>query len=79
MVKISVFPQGTWVRVRRGRHPLDPATEGRVGLVVGNDRTVPDRVRVQLHGEDEIRIFIQDELEVEKRTVGIDELGSPAP
>jgi hypothetical protein len=62
-MKISLFPQGTRVRIRKGPLPLDPALEGRTGLVLGHDRAVPDKVSVQLDGEPRIRAFLDDELE----------------
>ncbi len=62
-MKISLFPQGTRVRVRQGRLPMDAALVGRTGLVLGHDRSVPDKVHVQLDDEDRLRVFTEEELE----------------
>jgi hypothetical protein len=62
-MKISRFPQGTRVRVRKGRFPLPADVVGRTGLVLGHDRSVPDKVGVQLDGEERRRTFTDDELE----------------
>jgi hypothetical protein len=62
-MKISLFPQGTRVRVRHGRFPMDAALVGRTGLVLGHERSVPDKVTVQLDGEDRLRTFTDGELE----------------
>lgn len=62
-MKISLYPVGTRVRVRKGRLPLDEALVGRTGLVLLHDHTVGDRVNVQLDGEERLRTFSDDELE----------------
>ncbi len=62
-MKISLFPQGTRVRIRKGPFPLDPALEGRTGLVVRHGREIPDKVLVQLDGEGTTRAFMDAELE----------------
>jgi len=62
-MKISRFPQGTRVRVRKGRFPMAIALVGRTGLVLRHDGFVADKVGVQLDGEDEVRTFTDDELE----------------
>lgn len=79
MVRISLHPQGTRIRVRRERFPLDPGVEGRTGLVVGHDRNVPWHVWVQLDGEERFRVFADEELEAVARVSGLDEAGSPGP
>ncbi|MSR22591.1 MAG: hypothetical protein EXR92_03455 [Gemmatimonadetes bacterium] len=63
MVKIQVHPQGTRVRVRQGRLPLDPALEGRPGTVVHLLKGGGDRYGVQLDGESRISVLAEDELE----------------
>lgn len=62
-VPIFVHPQGTRVRVRRGRLPLDSRLLGRTGLVVHLDDYRPGYYGVVLDGEDAIRVFAGDELE----------------
>ena len=63
MIRTHVYPQGTRVRVRRGRYPIDPATLGRTGLVVGTDEYRPERYGVVLDGDSERLEFDEDELE----------------
>jgi hypothetical protein len=63
MVKIQVHPQGTRVRIVRGRFPLDPSAEGRTGIVVHLLPGGGDRYGVQLDGESRISVFAEDELE----------------
>jgi hypothetical protein len=78
-MRISLFPQGTRIRIRRDRIPLDPRLPGRLGLVVGHDRDVPGRVWVQLDGEERFRVFVDEELESVRRVSGPEEAGSPGP
>ncbi len=62
-LRTFIHPQGTRVRVRRGRFPIDPALVGREGLVVFLDDYRPGRYGVVLDGEEERRDFAEDELE----------------
>jgi hypothetical protein len=62
-MKISIYPVGTRVRVRRGRFPMDEKLIGRSGLVLRHDRSVADKVAVQLDGEERLRTFMDEELE----------------
>ena len=79
MVKISLFPQGTRVRIRRGSLPIDSALLGREGLVLRHDRIVRDQVVVQLDGEEELRTFTDDELEAVRTVHEAADAGSPGP
>ena len=63
MIRISRIAQGTRVRVRRGRYPLDPRLIGRTGLVVETDDYRPERYGVVLDEETDQREFNEDELE----------------
>ena len=63
MIRTYVYSQGTRVRVRRGRYPIDPAMVGRAGLVVATDDYRPERYGVVLDEETEQREFHEDELE----------------
>lgn len=63
MIRTYVYSQGTRVRVRRGRYPIDPAVVGRTGLVVGTDEYRPERYGVVLDGQSEQLEFHEDELE----------------
>jgi hypothetical protein len=63
MIRISVYAQGTRVRVRRGRYPIDPRLMGRTGLIVQTDDYRPGRYGVVLDEETEQREFDEDELE----------------
>ena len=63
MIKTYRFAQGTRVRVRRGRWPMDPTLIGRTGLIVETDDYRPQRYGVVLDEEDEVREFAEDELE----------------
>ena len=63
MIRTPRLPQGTRVRVRRGRYPLDPRFVGRTGLVVETDDYRPERYGVVLDEETEQREFNEDELE----------------
>jgi hypothetical protein len=64
MVKIQLHPQGTRVRIRRGRFPLDPSILGRTGTVIVLYRVGGERYGIQLDGDSRIRVFTEDELEV---------------
>jgi hypothetical protein len=64
-MKISRFPQGTRVRIRKGSFPLDPALVGRTGMVLDHDRANPHKVNVQLDHEEPVRTFMDFELERE--------------
>jgi hypothetical protein len=79
MYRVSIFPQGTRVRVRRGRFPMKESLIGREGLVVRHDPIVRHQVVVQLDGESELRNFTDDELEALDQVVDVQELGSPGP
>jgi hypothetical protein len=79
MVKISVFPQGTRIRVKRGRFPMAPELIGREGLVIRHNRIVRDQVGVQLDGEEQIRTFTDQELEPLSRELSVGDTGSPGP
>jgi hypothetical protein len=63
MIRTYRFSQGTRVRVRRGRFPMDPALIGRTGLIVETDDYRPQRYGVVLDEEEEVREFAEDELE----------------
>ncbi len=75
-MKIQRFPQGTRVRLRRGRYPIDPSLLGREGTVVALHRTHGSRYRVQLHDEQELRLFDESELEVVQPVAGVEEAGA---
>ncbi len=68
MVWYPIYPEGTRVRIRRGKQPLDPSMEGRIGLVVHTDLRNAKRYGVTLDGEDRVRTFLEDELEREGET-----------
>lgn len=57
-----VFPQGTRVKVRQGRLPMDAALPGRMGTVVTVDDYRPRHYGVLLDGDSDPRDFSQDEL-----------------
>ena len=63
MIRTPVYAQGTRVRVRRGRYPIDPRHVGRTGLIVATDDYRPQRYGVVLDEESERREFNEDELE----------------
>lgn len=65
MVRIQRHPEGARVRIRHGRLPIDPSTLGRGGVIVQPQERTSDRYVVQLDGETELRIFAEDELELE--------------
>ncbi|HSR41821.1 MAG TPA: hypothetical protein VLL48_06610 [Longimicrobiales bacterium] len=79
MIQAPIFPQGTRVRVGRGRFPMDPALVGRTGLVVQVDDYRPERFGVVLDGEEEIRDFARDELEVVERAGELEERADTGP
>ncbi len=62
-VPAAVHPQGSRVRVRRGRLPMDPTLVGRAGTVVELSDYRWNRSGVVLDGEDTVREFKDDELE----------------
>lgn len=62
-MKISRFPQGTRVRVRKGRFPMAAELAGRTGLVLRHDHPFNEKVGVQLDGEGKVRTLTDDELE----------------
>ena len=59
---VAVHPQGSRVKVRRGRLPMNAALIGRSGTVVELSDYRPGRYGVVLDGEDEVREFREDEL-----------------
>ena len=63
MIRISVYPQGARVRVRRGRYPIDPRLVGKTGLIVDTDDYRPGRYGVVLDEETDQREFTEDEIE----------------
>ena len=63
MIRTYVYAQGTRVRVRRGRFPMDPALIGCTGLIVGTVKYRPQRYGVILDDEAEMRELNEDELE----------------
>ncbi|TVP58398.1 MAG: hypothetical protein EA351_03705 [Gemmatimonadales bacterium] len=79
MVQISLFPQGTRVRVRRGSLPIDSQMLGREGLVLRHDHIVPRQVVVQLDGEERLRTFTDEELEAVRTVQDAGDAGSPGP
>jgi hypothetical protein len=54
------------VKVKRGRIPQDPTLTGRVGTVVIANEYRPQAIAVALDGDQTIRYFMPDELEVTK-------------
>jgi len=59
---VAVHPQGSRVKVRRGRLPMNAALIGRTGTVVELSDYRPERYGVVLDGEEEVRDFREDEL-----------------
>lgn len=59
----AVHPQGSRVRIRRGRLPMDPGLVGRAGTVVELSDYRWNRYGVVLDGEDTVRDFKDDEVE----------------
>jgi hypothetical protein len=64
MIRTNRFAQGTRIRIRRGRYPMDPPLIGRTGLIVETDDYRPERYGVVLDEEDEVRDFNEDEIDV---------------
>lgn len=62
-MRTFVYPQGSRVRVRRGRFPMASELLGREGTVVFLDDYRPGRYGVVFDGEEERRDFSEDELE----------------
>jgi len=60
----ALIPQGTRVRIQRGMLPLDPAVIGRVGTVVDSSEYRAHCYGVALDGDQEVRYFAVDEVEV---------------
>jgi hypothetical protein len=58
------MPEGTRVRVRQANLPLEGDVVGRTGTVVYATDYQPRREFVTLDGEDRIRVFLAEELEV---------------
>lgn len=80
MVQISIFPQGTRVRVRGASSlPMNSELIGREGLVMRHNRIVPTQVIVQLDGESRMRTFTDRELEAVDTTHDVADTGSPGP
>jgi wyosine [tRNA(Phe)-imidazoG37] synthetase (radical SAM superfamily) len=63
-ISIPLIPEGTRVKVKRGRVPQDPALTGRAGTVVIASEYRPQAIAIALDGEPMIRYFMPDELEV---------------
>jgi hypothetical protein len=63
VIRTPLYVQGTRVRVRRGRYPIDPQLIGRTGLIVETDDYRPQRFGVVLDEESDQREFNEDELE----------------
>lgn len=59
---VAVHPQGSRVKVRRGRLPMNAALIGRSGTVVELSDYRPGRYGIVLDGEDDVREFREDEL-----------------
>jgi len=79
VIHAPIFPQGTRVRVKRGRFPMDSTLVGRTGLVVQVDDHRPERFGVVLDGEEEVRDFAEDELEVVERAGELEERADTGP
>lgn len=76
-MRVQRYPAGTRVRIRQGSLPMDPSTVGRTGLIVQHERNTRDRYAVEIDGESTLRVFAEDEIEVEGD--GAHEDGSPVP
>jgi hypothetical protein len=63
-LKTFIYPQGSVVRVRQGRFPMDPTIVGRTGLVVSVDDYRPEHYGVRLDDETALRDLLEDELEL---------------
>lgn len=77
MVRIQRYPQGSRVRLRPGRFPIDPELVDRMGTIVHHERRSPEKYGVQLDGESGIRVFTEDELDVASAAGSLDERGEP--
>ncbi len=69
-MRTARYPQGTRVRIRRGRFPLDPALEGRTGVVVRLDPYRPDLYGVLVDGAPGIVELREEELEPDPSSGG---------
>ena len=63
-VDIPRVPEGTRVRVKPSSLPLEAGVEGRTGIVVVASEYNAKRLGVTLDGEERVRVFLTDELEV---------------
>ena len=63
-IPIPLIPEGTRVKVKRGRLPQDPSLTGRTGTVLAASEYRPQALGVILDGEQALRYFMPDELEV---------------
>jgi hypothetical protein len=63
-VEIARVPEGTRVRVKAASLPLEVGVEGRTGTVVAASDYHAKRLGVALDGEDRVRVFLTDELEI---------------
>lgn len=79
MIHAPIHPQGTRVRIRRGRFPMDADLVGRTGLVVQVDEHRPRRYGVVLDGEEETRDFAEDELDVLETAGDLEEQAATGP
>ena len=79
MIRTFRFAQGTRVRVRRGRWPIDPTFLGRTGVIVGTSEYRPDRYGVVLDEEEEMRAFAEDELEPMTESKPAERAGDAGP
>lgn len=71
MIPAPRFLQGTRIRVKRGRFPMDPDLVGRTGMVLATKDHRPGKYGVVLDEEDRVRDFAEDELEkLEGEAVG---------
>jgi len=63
-VEIPRVPEGTRVRVQQSSIPQEPGVAGRAGTVVVASEYQSKRLGVVLDGEERIRVFLTDELEI---------------
>lgn len=63
-IRIAPLPEGTRVKVMRGAVPQDPVVTGRSGVVVAASEYRPNQVGVLIDGEQAVRYFLPDEVEV---------------
>jgi hypothetical protein len=63
-IPIPLVAEGTRVKVKRARVPQDPAVTGRTGTVVNASEYRTESLGVLLDGEQTVRQFMPDELEV---------------